>query len=265
MSKDSKADRNNGAGEHTGAEELQSIFRKVPKWQDLWFYQKSEVLYQMTYVFCERFLAHHGDRTVDQMRQAARSGKQNIVEGTEDGKTSTSMELTLLNVARSSISELRQDYDDYLKAHRLAVWTPEDERFQPMQDFTKAHNRLPEYEPYFTRWSAEEMANVGLTLCYQVDAMMNKYMAGLERRFIEEGGIKERMHKARTGYRRGQEERLRALEEVVPRLEQQLAAAEAEAQHWHEAYDDLRLRALKAYHEQQAEIERLKALLAGKR
>lgn len=244
-------------------QELQSIFRRVPKWQELWFYQKSEVLYQMTYVFCERFLPRHGDRTVDQMRQAARSGKQNIVEGSEDGKTSTAMELNLLNVARSSISELRLDYEDHLKAHHLAVWTPADARFQPMQDFTKVHNKLAEYEPYFMRWTAEEMANVGLTLCYQVDAMMNRYMAALERRFVEEGGIKERMHKARTGYRLKQEEQLRALQEAVPQLEQQLAVAQAEAKHWHDAYDDLRQRALRAYREQQAEIERLKAALQG--
>lgn len=244
-------------------QELQSIFRRVPKWKELWFYQKSEVLYQMTYVFCERFLPHHGDRTVDQMRQAARSGKQNIVEGSEDGKTSTAMELNLLNVARSSISELRLDYEDHLKAHHLAVWTPADARFQPMQDFTKVHNKLAEYEPYFMRWTAEEMANVGLTLCYQVDAMMNKYMAALERRFVEEGGIKERMHKARTGYRLKQERQLRALQEAVPQLEQQLAVAQAEAKHWHDAYDDLRQRALRAYHEQRAEIERLKAALQG--
>ena len=85
------------------------IFRQVSKWQDLWFYQKAVVLYQMTFVFCERFLPKHGDRTVDQMVQAARSGKQNIVEGSEDGKTSTAMEINLLNVARSSIGELRQD------------------------------------------------------------------------------------------------------------------------------------------------------------
>ena len=93
---------------------FKSIFRQVPKWQDLWFYQKSEVLYQMTYVFCERFLHQYGNRTVDQMVQAARSGKQNIVEGSEDGKTSTEMELKLLNVARSSIGELRQDYEDFV-------------------------------------------------------------------------------------------------------------------------------------------------------
>ena len=149
------------------------VFRKVPKWQDLRFYQKSEVLYQMTYVFCERFLPHHGDRTVDQMVQAARSGKQNIVEGSEDGKTSSEMELKLLNVARASIGELRQDYEDFLKSRQMRQWTDEDERFQPMQDCTKNHNRLSDYEPYFTQWTAEGMANVELTLCFQVDTMIN--------------------------------------------------------------------------------------------
>lgn len=116
----------------------------------------------MTYVFCERFLPQHGDRTVDQMVQAARSGKQNIVEGSEDSKTSMEMELKLLNVARASIGELRQDFEDFLKSRHLCQWTPDNERFQPMQDFTKSHNLLSDYEPYFAQWSAEEMANVGL-------------------------------------------------------------------------------------------------------
>ena len=243
---------------HTGRkEEFQSIFRRVPKWQDLWFYQKSEVLYQMTFVFCERFLLKFGDRTVDQMLQAARSGKQNIVEGSEDGKTSTEMELKLLNVARSSIGELRQDYEDFLKSRNLHIWNREDSRFQPMQEFTKAHNTLADYEPFFQKWSAEEMANVGLTLCYQVDTMMNKYMEGLERTFVTQGGIKERMHQARTGYRQQQDERLAELEKLVPQLQEQLAESQA-------AYQDLKQRALKAYHEQQAEIERLKKLLESK-
>lgn len=238
--------------------EHKSIFRRVPRWQDLWFYQKSEVLYQMTFVFCERFLPKHGDRTVDQMIQAARSGKQNIVEGSEDGKTSTEMELKLLNVARSSIGELRQDYEDFLKSRNLSLWTAEDARFKPMQEFTKTHNALEDYEPFFHKWSAEEMANVGLTLCYQVDTMMNKYMEGLERTFITEGGIKERMHQARTGYRQQQKERLAELEQLVPQLEQKLAEAKA-------AYQDLKQRALKAYHQQQEEIERLKKLLEEKK
>ncbi len=238
-----------------------SIFRKVTKWQDLWFYQKSEALYQMTYVFCERFLPQFGDRTVDQMVQAARSGKQNIVEGTEDGKTSTEMELKLLNVARSSIGELRQDYGDYLSAHHLPLWSASEPRFQPMQDFTRTHNKLSDYEPFFYKWTAEEMANTGLTLCYQIDVMMNKYMEALEKEFITEGGIKERMHKARTGYREQQDRRLAELEALVPQLQQQVAALQADVEQWKAAYDDLKQRALKSYYQQQAQIKELKARL----
>ena len=240
---------------------FKSIFRQVPKWQDLWFYQKSEVLYQMTYVFCERFLPQSGDRTVDQMVQAARSGKQNIVEGSEDGKTSTEMELKLLNVARSSIGELRQDYEDFLKSRQLHQWTPDDERFQPLQDFTKSHNKLGDYETFFEKWSAEEMANVGLTLCFQVDTMMNKYMESLEKTFVTQGGIKERMHQARTGYRQQQDQRLAELEQAVPALQQQLAQAQAEATEWKAKYEDLKQRALNAYQEQKEEIEKLKSKL----
>lgn len=95
------------------------FLRKQAKWEDLWFYQKADVLYQMTVVFCRRFLPAHGDRTVDQMVQAARSGKQNIVEGSADGMTSTELEAKLLNVTRASIKELKEDYIDYLKAHSL--------------------------------------------------------------------------------------------------------------------------------------------------
>jgi four helix bundle suffix protein len=239
---------------------FKSIFRQVPKWQDLWFYQKSEVLYQMTYVFCERFLQQYRDRTVDQMVQAARSGKQNIVEGSEDGKTSMEMELKLLNVARSSIGELRQDYEDFLKSRQLRQWTPDDERFQPMQDFTKSHNHLSDYEPYFPKWSAEEMANVGLTLCFQVDTMMNKYMESLEKTFVTQGGIKERMHAARTGYRQQQDSRLAELEQAVPALQQQLAQAQSEVAEWKAKYEDLKQRALNAYNQQKEEIERLKKM-----
>ena len=241
--------------------DMPSIFRSVPKWQELRFYQKTEVLYQMTYVFCERFLPKHGDRTVDQMVQAARSGKQNIVEGSEDGKTSTAMEVNLLNVARSSIGELRQDYDDFLKSRHLKIWTREDDRFQPMQDFTKSHNTLSDYEPFFGHWTAEEMANVGLTLCYQVDAMMNKYLQIVEEIFIKEGGVKERMHKARTDYRRQQDERLAELEQALPRLQQELTSAQAEAHRWQASYENLRQRALAAYYRQEAEIKALKERL----
>lgn len=243
---------------------IPSIFRSVTKWQDLRFYQKSVVLYQLTYSFCVRFLPKYGDRTVDQMVQSARSCKQNIVEGSENGKTSTAMELNLLNVARSSIGELRQDYEDFLKSRQLLQWTPTDQRFQPMQEFTKSHNQLANYEPYFQKWTAEEMANVGLTLCYQVDTMMNKYLKKLEDIFVKEGGVKERMHKARTEYRMQQDKRLEELERRLPLLEQQLSATQAEAAQWKAAYENLKQRALKAYNRQQEEIKALKLQLGLK-
>lgn len=99
-----------------------SIFKQTANWRNLHLYQKSNALYQLTVVFCKKFLPQYGNRTVDQMVQAARSGKQNIVEGCEDGKTSTEMELKLINVARASIGELREDYEDYLKSHSLSLW-----------------------------------------------------------------------------------------------------------------------------------------------
>jgi len=102
------------------------------------------------------------------------------------------------------------------------------------------------------------MANIGLTLCFQVDTMMNKYMESLERTFVTEGGIKERMHAARTGYRQQQDKRLAELEQAVPALQQQLAQAQAEVAEWKAKYEDLKQRALKAYQEQKEEIEMLK-------
>ena len=74
------------------AQQLETVLRKQTNWKNLWFYQKTVVLYQMTYAFTRRFLPTYGDRTVDQMVQAARSGKQNIVEGSADGVTSMEME-----------------------------------------------------------------------------------------------------------------------------------------------------------------------------
>ena len=87
------------------------VLKAQVKWEDLYFYKKTVVLDQLTHVFCQRFLPKYGDRTVDQMVQAARSGKQNIVEGFADGVTSTEMELKLLNVARANLKELKEEAD----------------------------------------------------------------------------------------------------------------------------------------------------------
>lgn len=193
-------------------------------WSNLRFYQKSDTLYQLTATFCRRFLPPYGDRTVDQMIQAARSGKQNIVEGLADGKSSTEMQLKLLNVARASIQELREDYNDFLRSKQMEIWAPANQRYQSMVDFCKQHNKSTDYEPFFEKWSAEEMANIALTLCHMTDTMMNKFLKRLEQDFVTQGGIKERMYAARTGYRKQQDERMAALEAENRRLKSLLDA-----------------------------------------
>ena len=205
------------------AKQLESVLRKQTNWKNLWFYQKTVVLYQMTYVFTKRFLPLYGDRTVDQMLQAARSGKQNIVEGSADGVTSMEMELKLLNVARSSIQELLEDYEDYLPAHRLTKWTPRHPRYDQMLTYCREHNNIEDYEPFFEKWTDEEAANVAITLCRMVDKMMMTYQQKKEKEFITEGGIRERMTAARLGYRTNQRETIEQLTREVEALKKENA------------------------------------------
>ena len=198
------------------------VIRQAAMWKDLFIYRKSDVLYQMTVVFCTRFLPAYGDRTVDQMVQAARSGKQNIVEGSEAGSTSSETELKLLNVARASLQELREDYLDYLKSHSLQVWDNRHPRYSRMLAFCHSHNDFDDYKQLCYKLDNEEFANMALTLCHQTDTMMTSYLARLENRFVTEGGIKERMHAARTGYREGVDSRLRELEDENRRLKEEV-------------------------------------------
>lgn len=200
------------------------VLKKAVVWKELYFYRKSDALYQITVEFCKRFLPAHGDRTVDQMVQAARSGKQNIVEGSEDGQTSSEMEIKLMNVARGSLQELRADYQDYLNTHHLSIWSKDSQRQQRLRDFCHSHNDFSDYAALLAKMNDEEMANLALTLCHQTDKMMCAYIEKLEERFVKEGGIKERMHAARTGYRQEQDARLKALEAE----NQQLKAENAE-------------------------------------
>lgn len=99
-----------------------SIFGKRYNVRNLYFYQKSDVIYQLSFVFCDRYIHLYKDRTRDQIIQAARSCKQNIVEGLSDGLTSTELQVKLLNVARSSLEELREDFVDYIKSRHLCFY-----------------------------------------------------------------------------------------------------------------------------------------------
>ena len=258
---------------------IPSVLKQQANCDALFFYQKSDVIYQLTFAFCDRFIHLYKDRTRDQVIQAARSCKQNIVEGLADGVTSTEMQLKLLNVARASLKETREDFEDYIKSRHLLFFRKGEDRYEKMLSYCRYHNKLEDYEPFFSKWSDEEMCNCAITLCHMVDKMLMSFLAKLDREFVTEGGIKERMYKARTGYRQKQDERLKQLEEENPRLikqifelkkqlEKQKAQLEEQkvqledalslAAKWQAAYEDLKQRALKAYYEQQAEIERLK-------
>lgn len=253
-------------------DKVPSVLKQQANWDALFFYQKSDVIYQLTFAFCDRFIHLYKDRTRDQVIQAARSCKQNIVEGLADGVTSTEMQLKLLNVARASLKETREDFEDYIKSRHLLFYRKGEDRYEKMLTYCRYHNKLEDYEPFFSKWSDEEMCNCAITLCHMVDKMLMSFLAKLDREFVTEGGIKERMYKARTGYRQKQDERLKQLEEENPRLikqilelkeqlenqKKQLEDALSLATKWQAAYEGLKQRALKAYYEQQAEIERLK-------
>ncbi len=99
-----------------------SVLRRPVVYQELYFYKRSDILYQLTVAFCRRFLPKHGDRTVDQMVQAARSTMQNIAEGSSDGASSAEVEIKLLGIARGSNQELLGDYQNHLKTHNLQTW-----------------------------------------------------------------------------------------------------------------------------------------------
>ena len=204
------------------------ILRRQVKWQDLYFYKKTVVLDQLTFVFCQRFLPKYGDRTVDQMVQAARSGKQNIVEGFADGVTSTEMELKLLNVARASLKELEEDYLDYLRRHSLSLWDVKHPRYDGLLKFCREHNELDDYEPFFSRWTDEELANCANTLCHMVDRMISTFLKKKENDFTENGGIRERMTAARLGRRQTQNEEIATLKTEVARLAAENASLKRE-------------------------------------
>lgn len=146
------------------------------------------------------------------MVQAARSGKQNIAEGSAASATSTETELKLINVARASLQELLVDYTDYLRVHALEQWAMDSEKARQARQVCSRHNDTAYYRTAIAERSAETIANIAITLIHQEDVLLRKLLQRLEDDFVRQGGIKERMYAARTGYRQEQDTRLAALE-----------------------------------------------------
>ena len=197
-------------------------------YRQLRVYKVAEALYDLTFLFCQRFLPAHGDRTVDQMVQAARSGKQNIAEGNQAAATSSETEIKLTNVARASIEELLDDYEDYLRTRSLSQWGTSHPRLAPLRNWTRNDLFFQQYKSKAACMTDEEMANLGITLCHQVIYMLGQLLKTQQKRFVEQGGIKERMHAARTGYRQQQDAQFVALQQENASLRQRIAQLEEE-------------------------------------
>lgn len=166
-------------------------------YQALLAYRKAEVVYDLTRVFCTRFLSR-GDRTIDQMVQAARSGKQNIVEGAKASKTSAEMELKLTGVARASLEELLVDYGDYLRTQRAPAWDKDSREARYVRRL--GANRELKFEDI--RELAETrpgpvVANMAVCFIHQANYLLDRLIRRLELDFVKKGGLRERMTRAR--------------------------------------------------------------------
>ena len=157
-------------------------------------------MYDATFYFAHHYL-ENGDRTIDQMVQAAQSGKQNIAEGAAAGNTSKETEIKLTNVAKASLQELLVDYEDFLRVRGLKQWQPDDARLAQTKRACAAHNDSEYYRKAMPERSAETIANIAITLIHQTDWLLNKLIEKLEIQFVENGGVKEQMTKARKEYR----------------------------------------------------------------
>jgi four helix bundle suffix protein len=170
-------------------------------YQELLSYQKAEVVYDLTFRFCQRFLSR-GDRTIDQMVQAARSGKQNIAEGSKASVTSTEMEIKLTNVARASLEELLIDYRDFLRVRDLRLWAKDSKEALFVRQIGKQpHVTYEAYREFCESRPAEVVANIAICLIHQANYLLDQQIRRLEQDFVKEGGIRERMTKARLDYR----------------------------------------------------------------
>lgn len=178
-------------------------------YKNLLSYQKSVIVYDATVYFCKRFISKR-DRTYDQMIQAARSGKQNIIEGSMASATSKGTEIKLTNVARASLEELLEDYRDFSRTHKIEEWSIE----HSYANRLRMLNRIPDatYETFKKGIENAEPAicvNVIIGLIKVTNKLLDKQIARLEKDFVKDGGLRERMFRARLNERKDNLEKLK--------------------------------------------------------
>lgn len=161
-------------------------------------YQMAEIVYDATVAFCDRFIDKRS-RTHDQMVQAARSGKQNIAEGSMASGTSRKMEMKLVGVARASLEELLQDYEDYLRQHGLALWDKDHPKAVAVRKLAYMSNRsYLTYKTYVEDAPPEVAANTIICVIHQANYLLDQQLRQLGRQFLTEGGFTERLYRERT-------------------------------------------------------------------
>ena len=160
-------------------------------YEDLLSFQKARIVYDGTVRFCERFLPKR-DRTVSQMVQAARSGKQNILEGSQASGTSKEAEIKLINVARASLEELLEDYRDFLRVRKLTLWDKESLEARFVRRLGARENTsYDSYGTYIETRPAHVVANILICLIHQTNYLLDQQLRQLEKAFLEEGGLRE--------------------------------------------------------------------------
>lgn len=168
-------------------------------YKNLKSYQNTEIIYDLTVVFCDKYISKYS-RTTDQMVQAARSGKQNIAEGSQVSGTSKKSELKLVSVARGSLEELLNDYKDFLRQKKLKLWDVNDRRAQEIRKLAYQPDRsYKTYETYMVE--PESAANAAVCLINQANYLLDRQIKALEKIFLEEGGFTEQLYKARKNSR----------------------------------------------------------------
>jgi len=165
-------------------------------YRKLYSYQKAEAIYDITYYFCKKYLLR-GDRTIDQMVQAARSGKQNIVEGCAASATSKETEIKLVNVAKASLQELLIDYEDYLRTRNHHQWENSSVELQKMRELGRKHNSTAYYMSLVITRPPETIANMSICLIKQTDYLLFKQLQSISEDFLSNGGMRERMTRMR--------------------------------------------------------------------
>lgn len=176
-------------------------------------FQVTEIVYDGTVSFCDRFV-NKRSRTHDQMVQAARSGRQNIAEGSRASATSSQTELRLVNVARASLDELLLDYEDFLRQRGMPAWEKDDPQAREVRALGKENSTdrsdrtdrsdVNAYSRWLNHADPAVVANTLICLIHQANYLLDRQIAGLEKQFINEGGYSERLHAARLEERRKQ-------------------------------------------------------------